>query len=143
MTRLETSPPPAQPDDAYVGYRWPGRSATVRLPSGEHALLGADAAGSFALAKVVLSDRLGHVPCTDLLVAFTGDWVRPSDRGEFVWPIEAVDDWLAAGADGAPGGCSGPLDRALELTRGVLRAPLPHHPLSATTTQFRPPGGAL
>jgi hypothetical protein len=111
----------------------------VRLPSGEHAVLGAGT--GLALAEVVLSDRLGHAPCTYLVAAFFGDWVRPFPRGEFVWPVEALDDWLAATTAAAPASCSdGPLDRALELTRRVLRAPLPHHPLSATTTQFHPRG---
>ena len=137
MTRLEPAPPspfPAPAGRSYVGYRRREVALNVRLASGEHAAFGPDGGASLRLAEAVLSDRLGHTPCGHLLEAFVAEWVRPL-RGEFFWPVEAVDEWLAAAiAAGAPDRCSGgPLDRALALIRRVLRAPLAHHPVSPTT----------
>jgi hypothetical protein len=146
MTRREHAPPsPARgfADRSYVGYRWPGLAGAVRLPSGEYAALAADGGASRRLAEAVLGDRLGHAPCPQLLDAFVRDWVRPFARGEFVWPVEAVDEWLGAAmpATPPPAPDTGRLDRALELIRRVLGQPLSHHPLRAPTTTTTP--GAL
>lgn len=94
------SPLAAAGDCAYVGYR-PSRGATtLRLPGGEHVVLGRD--DERALASAVLADRLGSPPDPALLQAFRDGWVAVRARGEFVWPVAAVDDWLAAAAATAP-----------------------------------------
>lgn len=79
---------------AYLGYRAPG-GITVRRPAGARERFSAGAA-SAALAEAVLSDRLGHEPPQALVEAFSREWVEPRARSEFVWPVVAVDEWLAA-----------------------------------------------
>lgn len=78
----------------YVGYRSPG-GVTVRRPSGASERFSAGAA-SAALAEAVLSDRLGHAPKPQLVETFSREWVEARAGGEFVWPVVAVDEWLAA-----------------------------------------------
>jgi len=91
------SPRPLEPpDDSYVGYRWPGAASVVRLPSGEYAVLSRDGDRESQLAQRVLLDRLHRRPGTSLLDAFLRDWLNPALRGEFVWPVEAIDKWLDA-----------------------------------------------
>lgn len=77
---------------AYVGYRWPG-GVTVRRPSGASERFPAGAA-SAALAEAVLSDRLCDPPPPWLVETFSREWVEARVRGEFVWPVVAVDEWL-------------------------------------------------
>jgi hypothetical protein len=78
-------------DRAYVGYRRRGTTATPRLPCG--ACVHVPSFSDGELAAVVLHDRLGRGPTAALVDRFALDWVR-RPRGEFVWPVAAVDDWL-------------------------------------------------
>ncbi len=90
----------AETGRAYLGYRWRG-GVTLRRPSGASERFSAGAV-STALAEAVLSDRLGHPPSPELVEVFGREWAEPRARGEFVWPVVAVDEWLAAhGADDA------------------------------------------
>lgn len=77
----------------YVGYCRPG-GVTVRRPSGASERFSAGAA-SAAPAEAVLGDRLGHAPTPQLVETFSREWVETRARGEFVWPVVAVDEWLA------------------------------------------------
>jgi hypothetical protein len=131
MIDLKAAPPPppaARPSGgAYAGYRWPGLSTVVRLPSGEHAALGADGRDGTGLAEVILRDRLGRPPGPALVEAFVAEWVRPFCRGEFVWPTAALDEWLA-GAVAAGAYCGwpdGPLEIALRPDRRAHARPRP------------------
>ena len=86
---------------AYVGNGWRG-GVTVRRPSGASERFSAGAAAA-ALAEAVLSDRLGHEPPPQLVETFGREWVEARAHGEFVWPVIAVDEWLAADdADARP-----------------------------------------
>jgi len=110
--------------------------ASVRVPSGEQALLGGDEEAGLRLAAVVLADHLGYTPCLDLIEAFAEDW--PPRRGEFMWPAAAIDGWLSASAaTRAAAKCSGAsLDGTLARVRRFLRPPA-HHPMSAATVSTR------
>ena len=78
---------------AYVGYRSHG-IAMLRLPSGAYLHDGPPCADRM-LAAAVLGDRLRREPASALLDRFRRDWVSRSPGGEFVWPLTAVDEWLA------------------------------------------------
>ena len=78
---------------AYLGYRSRG-AATLRLPSGRYVHLRPGAERE--LAAVVLDDRLGRPAPAALVDRFGRDWVGRRAQGEFVWPVAAVDEWLAA-----------------------------------------------
>ncbi len=77
---------------AYLGYRQRG-GATVRLPSG--AYVHVPSSSERELAAVVLDDRLGRAAPDPLVGRFEVDWVARRSQGEFVWPVAAVDEWLA------------------------------------------------
>jgi hypothetical protein len=94
-TPIRARPPIAalEGDDAYVGFVW-GGAGTVRLPSGAYVPLRAET--RCALAEIVLAERLGRLPAAPLRDAFCHDWLHDDASGEFVWPLAAVDEWLAA-----------------------------------------------
>lgn len=121
---------------AYVGYRRPG-GVTVRRPSGVSERFSAGAA-SAALAEAVLSDRLGHPPAPQLVERFSREWVEPRARGEFVWPVVALDEWLAAqrANDARP-----PLRRALRRTLAAMTALTRSGSASQTHQSLSPRGG--
>jgi len=78
---------------AYVGYRSYG-VATLRLPSGAY-LHERPPCADRMLAAAVLGDRLRREPSPALLDRFRREWVSRNPGGEFVWPVTAVDEWLA------------------------------------------------
>ena len=78
---------------AYLGYRSRG-AATLRLPSGRYVHL--RPAADRELSAAVLDDRLGRPAPAALVDRFDRDWVGRRAQGEFVWPVAAVDEWLAA-----------------------------------------------
>jgi len=128
---------PAAGAGSYLGYRWPPASTALRMPSGEHVVLPGTQAQ--LLAEAVLRDFLGERPCAYLSEAFVREWVRPFGRGEFSWPVAAVDQWVAeATAARVAERCSDwPGERLLDLTRRALGAPLAHHPLRPSTPIHR------
>lgn len=78
---------------AYLGYRAYG-VATLRLPSGAY-LHERQPCADRMLAAAVLGDRLRREPAPALLERFRREWVSRNPGGEFVWPLTAVDEWLA------------------------------------------------
>lgn len=125
---------------AYLGYRWPG-GVTVRRPSGASERFSAGTA-SAALAEAVLGDRLGHAPPPQLVETFSREWVEPRARGEFVWPVVAVDEWLAAqnAADARPTAATRSR-RALRRTLEAAMTALPRLQTAAHPHQSLSPQG--
>ncbi len=124
---------------AYIGYRRAG-AAVVRRPSGESVSFPADAPPAL-LAGVVLADRLGHRAPAALAAAFGREWVDRRAHGEFVWPVTAVDEWLASQTrtDARP---HRPRPyRALEHALGAARAALPRTLAARHPNTVSPRGG--
>lgn len=111
---------------AYLGYRSRG-AATLRLPSGRYVYLRPPAERE--LAAAVLDDRLGRPASSALVDRFGRDWVGRREHGEFVWPVAAVDEWLAAhdpsvAEPAQPKRLRGAHRRAHAIARHLLAAPL-------------------